>query len=174
VVGSYVEKTSCQLMLLLTLPGMQGVEIRTDSLLDAQRSDAEIRRVTKLADQALAKGLTSVVYTSRRRIERDGQAFLEAGALIMTGLCRMVRELNSRPGFVLAKGGITSHEVACAGLGIMCADVLGQIHQGVPVWRTGQETRWPGIPYIIFPGNVGDDETLAQVVRVLCGKANHN
>jgi uncharacterized protein YgbK (DUF1537 family) len=45
--------------------------------------------------------------------------------------------------------------------------VLGQIAPGVPVWRSGPESRWPGLPYVIFPGNVGDSETLARVVASL-------
>jgi len=34
---------------------------------------------------------------------------------------------------------------------------------GVPVWRLGLESRWPGMAYIVFPGNVGDDDALADI-----------
>jgi uncharacterized protein YgbK (DUF1537 family) len=47
--------------------------------------------------------------------------------------------------------------------------VQGQIGPGVPVWRTGPESRFPGIPYIIFPGNVGGDTLLRDVVKTLMG-----
>lgn len=174
VVGSYVEKTSRQLTRLLAVPGVRGVEIGTHDLLDSRRRDGEIRRVTTLVNQALSEGSSPVVYTSRGRIGHEGGKFLEAGATIMTGLCRVVREVTVRPGFVLTKGGITSHEVACAGLRIVRAEVLGQIHKGVPVWRTGPETRWPDIPYVIFPGNVGNDDTLAQVVRTISANSNQD
>jgi uncharacterized protein YgbK (DUF1537 family) len=45
--------------------------------------------------------------------------------------------------------------------------VLGQILPGVPVWQLGQESRYPGLVYIVFPGNVGGPEALAEVVAKL-------
>jgi uncharacterized protein YgbK (DUF1537 family) len=47
--------------------------------------------------------------------------------------------------------------------------VLGQILPGVPVWRMGDEARWPGVSYTVFPGNVGNDESLLDAVRILEG-----
>ena len=167
VAGSYVEKTSRQLTRLLATSGVCGVEIPVDNLLDPQRRDQEIHRVTGLAEKAVAEGTTPVVFTSRKRIACPGSEFLQAGEVVMAGLCQVVCNFAKPLGFVLAKGGITSHEVARAGLGIVRAEVMGQIHKGIPVWRTGPETRWPGIPYVIFPGNVGNEETLAHVVGML-------
>jgi uncharacterized protein YgbK (DUF1537 family) len=45
--------------------------------------------------------------------------------------------------------------------------VSGQILPGVPVWKLGEESRWPGMAYIAFPGNVEDSNALAQVVEML-------
>ena len=44
---------------------------------------------------------------------------------------------------------------------------MGQIQPGIPVWKLGPESRFPGLPYIIFPGNVGSDDTLKKVVKIL-------
>jgi uncharacterized protein YgbK (DUF1537 family) len=44
------------------------------------------------------------------------------------------------------------------------AQVLGQVSPGVPVWRLGPESRFAGAPYVVFPGNVGDAGTLAEIV----------
>ena len=52
-------------------------------------------------------------------------------------------------------------------LGVKKANVLGQICPGIPVWQTDAGSRFPGIPYVIFPGNVGEKETLKEVVQVL-------
>jgi uncharacterized protein YgbK (DUF1537 family) len=49
------------------------------------------------------------------------------------------------------------------------AFALGQIINGVPVLRLGPESAWPDMPYVIFPGNVGDDEALLKVVNILSG-----
>lgn len=52
-------------------------------------------------------------------------------------------------------------------LAIKCVNVLGQIRPGVPVWQTGDESKFPQTPYVIFPGNVGESTTLREAVEVL-------
>jgi uncharacterized protein YgbK (DUF1537 family) len=56
--------------------------------------------------------------------------------------------------------------VATKGLNIHKADVIGQVTKGVPVWLTGSEAKYPKMPYVIFPGNVGDVETLTEVYKL--------
>jgi len=50
-------------------------------------------------------------------------------------------------------------------LGIKKAMVIGQALPGVPAWRCGDETSYPGMTYIVFPGNVGEDDAQAQIVN---------
>ena len=50
------------------------------------------------------------------------------------------------------------------------AYVPGQILPGIPVWMPGSESRFPGIPYVVFPGNVGADTDLLRVVSILEGR----
>lgn len=45
--------------------------------------------------------------------------------------------------------------------------VLGQPLPGVPAWKLGEETKYPGMTYIIFPGNVGEDDALAVIQNIL-------
>ena len=71
------------------------------------------------------------------------------------------------PRYLVAKGGITSSDIGTKALQVKRAFVPGQILPGVPVWITGEESRFPGIPYIIFPGNVGTTDALFQVVEKL-------
>ena len=72
------------------------------------------------------------------------------------------------PGFLIAKGGITSSDVGIKALRVKKALVLGQAAPGIPVWKTGEESLFPGLSYIIFPGNVGNAETLRNIVETLC------
>ena len=65
------------------------------------------------------------------------------------------------------KGGITSSDLATKGLGVKRARVQGQIVPGVPVWELGPETKFPGLPYVVFPGNVGGPEALHNAVQKL-------
>jgi uncharacterized protein YgbK (DUF1537 family) len=39
---------------------------------------------------------------------------------------------------------------------------MGQIVSGVPVWLTGPESKFPDMPYVIFPGNVGTPVSLVE------------
>ena len=71
---------------------------------------------------------------------------------------------------MVAKGGITSSDVGVKALRVKCAKVLGQIRPGIPVWQTGAESLFPGTPYIIFPGNVGEVPTLREAVEILLGR----
>jgi len=45
--------------------------------------------------------------------------------------------------------------------------VMGQISPGIPVWMTGPESKFPNMPYIIFPGNVGQIGTLKEIIESL-------
>ena len=66
-----------------------------------------------------------------------------------------------------AKGGITSSDVGTKALRVKKARVMGQVKKGIPVWMTGEESKFPGMPYIIFPGNVGEVSTLKEIVEEL-------
>jgi uncharacterized protein YgbK (DUF1537 family) len=79
----------------------------------------------------------------------------------------LVRKLSIAPRFIIAKGGITSSDIATQGLGVRRAMVLGQILPGIPVWQLGPETHFPHVPYIVFPGNVGGADALTTLVRIL-------
>jgi hypothetical protein len=37
----------------------------------------------------------------------------------------------------------------------------------VPLWQLGPESRYPGLPYVVFPGNVGGPESLVEIVVAL-------
>ncbi len=81
--------------------------------------------------------------------------------------------LHGRPSWVIAKGGITSHDVAVRGLGIRRAEVLGQLFPGtVSVFRpVAAPPEVLGIPYVVFAGNVGDEKALAEAISILSGGA---
>jgi uncharacterized protein YgbK (DUF1537 family) len=171
IVGSYVEKTSRQLNSLLASGESEAIELQVDQL--AMGSDVglrEVERVVHRVDSLLNQGKTVAVYTSRTVRQAEGKEFLDFGNRVMTALCNVVKFLHTRPNFVVAKGGISSIEIARKGLGVKEAYVPGQIAKGVPLWQLGPETKWPEMLYIVFPGNVGDDDTLRIVVEAVKGK----
>ncbi len=86
---------------------------------------------------------------------------------ISEGVYSLVGRLSVTPAFVIAKGGITSSDVGTKALKVKRANVMGQIRPGIPVWQTGPESTFPETPYVIFPGNVGEAETLKEAVEIL-------
>jgi uncharacterized protein YgbK (DUF1537 family) len=168
VVGSYVPKTTGQLGELLALPEVASYELRVTSILDDRQQAQELQRAVDAVEQALRADQDVVIYTSRDLVTGEGAtASLAIGQRVSDSLVAIVRSLHVQPRYLLAKGGITSSDVATKGLNVKRATVLGQILPGVPVWRTGAESRLPGLVYIVFPGNVGDNAALAQAVQAL-------
>jgi uncharacterized protein YgbK (DUF1537 family) len=88
-------------------------------------------------------------------------------AAVSQTMARIVAAIQTRPAWLIAKGGITASDVATRGLGVRRARVLGQVAAGIPVWRLGVESRFPGMPYVVFPGNVGGANALAELIASL-------
>jgi len=173
IVGSHVEKTTRQLQCLLeNVPETEGICFDASGALRPGGLAAEENRVTLAAEAAVRAGRTAVVYTSRKVLRVDSgssEENLDLSVRISGAVTAVAAHIGVRPTFLVAKGGITSSDVGIKALGVRRAWVLGQIAPGVPVWRTGEESRFPGLGYVIFPGNVGDVQTLKDVVSVLLG-----
>ncbi|EQB53135.1 hypothetical protein CGLO_07174 [Colletotrichum gloeosporioides Cg-14] len=105
--------------------------------------------------------------TSRELIKgHDALSSLQIGSKVARALVQLVEKIDVRPRYLIAKGGITSSDAATKGLKMRRARILGQAAPGVPLWRCDEETsRHRGVPYVVFPGNVGSDQTLADVVE---------
>ena len=176
VVGSYVSKTTQQLKRLLQPPenaeeekmNLEDIKLEASGLVDPERQGEIIEDAIARADSAMRGGHTAVVYTSRDLL-RGGSAEegLSIGNDISEALVSVVSGLTVTPRFIIAKGGITSSDVATGALGIRRAIVLGQAAPGVPVWKIGDEGRFPGASYVVFPGNVGSEDDLARLVQRL-------
>jgi uncharacterized protein YgbK (DUF1537 family) len=168
IAGSYIQKSSAQIEALRVLPGVVSIEVDVPRLLNPSEREEVIAWAAKAAGDAITTGKVALVYTSRTLVRgSDAVTSLEVGRLVSRALVEIVRSIDTAPAWVVAKGGITSSDVATHGLDVFRAVVLGQILPGVPVWRTAAESRWPGLVYVVFPGNVGGPYALAEVVRVL-------
>jgi uncharacterized protein YgbK (DUF1537 family) len=166
VVGSHVTRSSQQLDHLLEHGSVKSIEVRVDKILSAKNRDEEIQRSIGFINNALSQRQDVVVYTSRKLITgRDHESSLSIGGQISQALVEIICSMNVRPHYILAKGGITSSDIATKALGIVRAKVLGQILPGVPVWQSGSESKFPGMPYVVFPGNVGSTGAILDVIR---------
>ena len=167
VAGSWVARTTEQVERLAASGDVVPVEVSVPLLVSDRTRGQETARAANAASKALGRGTGALVYTTRARL--DAADFLGAGRAIMTGLCAVVAGIRHQPGFLVAKGGITSIALARSALGCTEAEVLGQILKGIPVWRLGAGSRWSDVPYVVFPGNVGDGGALREVFDILSG-----
>lgn len=170
VVGSHTAKTTAQLEELHKLPALLFRELNSDLVLDPEAFHKEVEQVLQWEDEQIAKGKTVVIYTKRQVLtlpDDTKEAALARSVKISDAVQSLVGKLKVKPAYVLAKGGITSSDVGTKALRVHKAWVLGQICPGVPVWQTDSSSRFPGIPYVIFPGNVGTKDTLFQAVQTL-------
>jgi len=168
LVGSYVPKTTAQLTALLATPGLVALELSVAELLDTTRRAPALAATIDAMNTALAAGRDTVVYTSRQLVTvADPTASLATGRSVSDALIAIIQSLSVMPRYLIAKGGITSSDTATRGLGVRRALVLGQALPGVPVWQLGPESRFPGLGYVVFPGNVGSDTALADLVARL-------
>jgi uncharacterized protein YgbK (DUF1537 family) len=166
IVGSHVKKTSDQLQHLLNNTNIKQSEFDVKKVTESNLNEYIAEQITQV-EQIINDGKDIVIYTSRDVIKtEDLTNNLSISTNISNSLVEIIRGLQVQPKFIIAKGGITSSDVATKGLNIHKADVIGQVTKGVPVWLTGSEAKYPKMPYVIFPGNVGDVETLTEVYKL--------
>lgn len=168
VVGSHVPKTTEQFSRLIENMEIERIELPVESLLRGPSRDGVVQEAAQRIHEAQRQGRHVALFTSRKLIEAESaEGCLTLGEKVMTVLVEIVQKLAMRPRFLVAKGGITSSDVATKALGVRRALVLGQILPGIPVWRLGAETKFPGMSYVVFPGNVGRPDALLEVCRRL-------
>jgi uncharacterized protein YgbK (DUF1537 family) len=169
IVGSHVPKTTAQLEELLRSTDLELNELDVNALL-SPGANSQIATCADRVNRSLASGRDVVIATSRTPVRGlDASASLEIGRKISAALVTLTRRLDVRPRFFIAKGGITSSDLATEGLGVRRAVVRGQLLPGVPVWELGGESRFPGLRYVVFPGNVGGRTALSDAVRMWSG-----
>ncbi|PIK89352.1 Hrp-dependent type III effector protein [Synechococcus sp. 60AY4M2] len=171
IVGSHVQKSSQQLARLLQEPGIQGIEVEVKRLLEAGREAELLPALLSQVHRAYGQGLTPVVYTSREEVGFDGanpEARLAFGQRVSRLLMAIVQGLPEGIGYLISKGGITSNDTLSLGLNLPAVRLLGQIYPGISMVLTpADHPRFPNLPVVLFPGNVGEADTLVLIHRRL-------
>jgi uncharacterized protein YgbK (DUF1537 family) len=174
VVGSHVGVTTRQLKVLTEQHGAARiVEVDVEELLAAETDTGSANTYLDQTVDAVVEALHGgdvIVHTSRLLIKTDSPA--ESLRIARTVSAAVVAVVNRTlktfpPRFVIAKGGITSSDVAAHGLEIRHAIVRGPMLPGIVSLWEPVDGPAKGIPYIVFAGNVGDDQSLADVTRKL-------
>lgn len=136
--------------------------IHTDAALTDASAEAA-RAASIVARHISAEGFGALASERARRAEHNTLAH---GERVMAALTSAVEALRPELSIVVSKGGITSADVARIGLGADRALVRGQVLPGVSVWDlTTPEGR--ELIYVVVPGNVGEPNTIADVLSAL-------
>jgi len=173
LVGSHVPLADAQLAALLAQPGCRGVEIpvaRVQRVLEGPLPDrllASLEREWLERLQAVqAAGLTPVFHTSRGELACRHAAERRAlGLALAAAMARVAAALAPSLGYVISKGGITSHTLLAEGLAASAVELQGQIAPGLSLVLAPA-----ALPVITFPGNLGDTEGLVAAWRLMEGE----
>lgn len=168
VIGSYVPKSTAQLNHLKKSHLAFFLELDAAKVVKIGNFQKEVKDMANIIDSNIKKGKDVVLFTSRTLIKGTTKSeSLEIVNKVSDALIQIVKQLSEHPKYLLAKGGITSSDIATKGLNVERAMVLGQAIKGVPVWQLGAEAKFPNMPYIVFPGNVGDTTALYTLIKQL-------
>ncbi|MFY9972884.1 MAG: nucleotide-binding domain containing protein, partial [Chromatiaceae bacterium] len=167
LMGSHVPTSSRQLDHLVRECDVLPVLIDLDHLLADE--DGLLSGILEAVDGAQRDHRGAVLYTSREERQFPSKAErLAFGERVSAFLVRIVQNLPEGIGFLISKGGITSNDTLSKGLALRTARVLGQVRAGCSVVRCpADHPRFPDLPVVIFPGNVGGEDALAEVYRIL-------
>lgn len=163
ICGSHTAKTNSQIECLKERSDVVPIEFDVNRI-----KEDESQRIRKEAEKYLSDDKVVLIYTSRLVVKSaDKSESLKISTDISAALTDIVRNLDVKPGFIIAKGGITSSDIGVKGLNVKKAKVMGQIKPGIPVWKCDENSKFRDLPYIIFPGNVGYENTLKEIVDEL-------
>ena len=168
VIGSYVPKSTQQFNYLQEHSKAVFLEFKVKYVLDKKILQEHVSTLAKQIDLYIGAGKDVILYTSRTLIKGKSKSdSLSIVNKVSNGIISVVQKLSKRPKYILAKGGITSSDVATKGLSVKRAQVLGQVLKGVPVWQLDNESKFPNMPYIVFPGNVGNKSAIHELMTLL-------
>jgi uncharacterized protein YgbK (DUF1537 family) len=168
LVGSHVPLADAQLQQLLLEPACVGVELVVSS--ELQLLLRQERPLRQRLQELLASRLTPVLFTSRGELAcASEQERLQLGLELARLMARLAAFLAPDLGFILSKGGVTSHVLLAEGLNLSWVELQGQLFAGLSLVLTPATAEEPALPVITFPGNLGDASSLRRAWRLMQG-----
>ncbi len=174
-VGSYVPLADEQLDLLLKNPSCEGIELSVQKiervlageLPNQKLFDWEIKWIDQL-NAILASGKTPVLFSSRGELPfATAQARVNFGNSLAELMARLVAQVSAQLGYVISKGGITTHVLLEKGLKVNLVNLKGQLLPGLSIVCADTYMEAKGLPVVTFPGNLGEKETLLTAWKLM-------
>lgn len=170
IVGSHVKNTTQQLQYLMKhSPEIEYIEFDQHRILDGSLNEESVR-VSKLVNERIKENKIVIVATRRDRVDYpsdDEEKQLDWANQISHHLVKVLSYLQQRPKFIVTKGGITGNDALVQGLHVRKEKVLGQIITNVGVVLCLEGSKFEKLPVVVFPGNVGSEDSLHEVVEKL-------
>ena len=170
LVGSHVPLADAQLTTLLAETVCVGIELDVRKVARVISGPEPVRLLSSLEqswrqqiETVLSEGLTPVVFTSRGELQCSSAAERrELGMALAELMARLAAALAPQLGYVISKGGITTHTLLESGLQAPWVELQGQLFAGLSLVLTPG-----GLPVITFPGNLGDALSLRQAWELM-------
>ena len=175
LVGSHVPLADSQLERLLAQPACAGVELEVALVAELLAAPEPGPKLAALAaalaaqlQRLLLPGQTPVLFTSRGEFScRDAAERWALGEALATLMGRLAGRLAPGLGYLISKGGITSHTLLADGLALDRVELQGQLLPGLSLVLTPAEAAVAGLPVLTMPGNLGDADSLVQAWALL-------
>ena len=179
VIGSYVELTTMQLKEFLEISDCIPIELDVFEFLRISKLKSNQDQLVFFKNKLLAQirsilkqENTPVLFTSRKEVslaKNDEQVnFYNSLAHFISEL---VSDLKNEIGYLVSKGGITSNVILSNGFNANYVYLQGQIITGVSLVTFKLEND-ENLPIVTFPGNIGNQDSLVKVWRILENKNN--
>jgi len=175
MVGSYVPLADEQLEILLENNSCVGIELPAKKILLALEGSLSAFIFSDMKNQwldslnhILASKKTPVLYSSRGELQfESAQERINFGNSLASLMAALVAKVSSQLGYVITKGGITSHALLEKGLKLTSIQLKGQLLPGLSIVCADTYLPAKGLPVVTFPGNLGQKETLSLAWRLM-------
>jgi len=169
LVGSHVPLADQQLERLLQDPSCVPIELPVAKLARVWAGPTSLELLASLEQawvgllrEACSTGQTPVLFTSRGELQCGSAAERRRLGLELAALmARLVAAVAPQLGYLISKGGITTHTLLADGLQCDQVELQGQLLPGLSLVLAGD------LPVVTFPGNLGDPETLHQAWKLM-------
>ena len=178
VIGSYVELTTLQLNKVLEISLCEPIEINVLKLYELFKLEDNLDQLNSFKQlllnsvrNILGQESIPVLFTSRDIVSPiDNNDLIRFQDFLSAFLAEIVSAIKYEIGYLISKGGITTHTIISKGLKADSVYLEGQILPGVSLVTFNLLEQKGKLPIVTFPGNIGNNMSLVKALEILENK----